>query len=69
MATLTISFSGVLDEALDALVSRGFAKTKSEAIRVALLHYAEEKGVTGGELRARAEDYFYDEAKKRMKRR
>ncbi len=65
MSTLTVEFSGVLDDVLNSLVSRGFAKTKAEALRMALLHYGQELGLVQGRLHAKAEDYAYAEIRKR----
>jgi len=63
VATLTVEFSGVLDEVLTSLVERGFAKTKAEALRMALLHYGEEYGLVKSRLHAKAEEYAYREIK------
>ena len=65
MATLTVEFSGVLDEVLTSLVKQGFAKTKAEALRMALLHYGEELGLVKTRLHAKAEEYAYAEIKGR----
>ena len=63
MSTLTVEFSGVLDEILKSLVKEGYAKTKAEALRTALLHYGEELGLVRTRLHAKAEEYAYLEAK------
>ena len=65
MAVLTVEFSGVLEDVLSALVKRGFAKTKTEALRMALLHYGEEFRLVQGRLHAKAEEYAYAELRKR----
>ena len=60
-----MEFSGVLDEVLTSLVKQGFAKTKAEALRMALLHYGEELGLVKTRLHAKAEEYAYAEIKGR----
>jgi hypothetical protein len=65
MATLTVSFYGVLDRVLSSLVDQGYAKTKAEALRNALLHYGEEYGLVRTRLHARAEELAYVDAKGR----
>lgn len=65
MATLTVEFKGVLDDVLTELVKQGYAKTKAEALRMALLHYGEEFGLVKKRLHARAEEYAYLESKNR----
>ncbi len=65
MSVLTVEFSGVLEDVLAALVKRGYAKTKSEALRMALLHYGEELGLVHSRLHAKAEEYAYAEIKSR----
>ena len=51
------------DEVLKALVKKGFAKTKAEAVRFALLHLGEEYGLITRRLHAKAEAYAYAEIK------
>ena len=68
MSHLTLEFTGVLDDILNALVGRGFAKTKAEAVRMALLRYGEERGLVEKSIHAKAEEYAYDEIKKRLNR-
>ena len=63
MATLTVEFSGILDEILSTLIKKGYAKTKAEALRMALLHYGEEYGMVHGRIHAKAEEYAYAEIK------
>lgn len=65
MATLTVEFSGVLDDVLISLVKQGYAKTKAEALRMALLHYGEEFGLVKSRMHAKAEEYAYAEIKGR----
>lgn len=65
MATLTVEFRGILDDVLNELVRQGYAKTKAEALRMALLHYGEEYGLVKKRLHAKAEEYAYAEIKKR----
>ena len=67
MTTLTVEFKGVTEEVLEALVREGFAKTKSEALRYALLHIGEELDLIKSRLHSRAEEYTYSEFKKRRK--
>ena len=42
MVMLTVELQGVAEEMLNSLVSRGYAKTKSEAIRQAVIHLGQE---------------------------
>ena len=65
MATLTVEFKGVPEEVLEALVREGFAKTKAEALRYALLHIGEELDLIKSRLHVRAEEYTYQEFKRR----
>ena len=67
MTTLTVEFKGVTEEVLEALVREGFAKTKSGALRYALLHIGEELDLIKSRLHSRAEEYTYSEFKKRRK--
>ncbi|MEK6941611.1 MAG: hypothetical protein AABW85_02035 [archaeon] len=64
---MTVEFKGVTEEVLEALVREGFAKTKSEALRYALLHIGEELDLIKSRLHSRAEEYTYSEFKKRRK--
>ena len=59
MTTLTVEFKGITEEVLEALVREGFAKTKSEALRYALLHIGEELDLIKSRLHSRAEEYTY----------
>jgi Arc/MetJ-type ribon-helix-helix transcriptional regulator len=51
---VNVGFEGVTEEILDASVKRGFAKTKAEALRLALLALNEKYGLL--ELEEDAED-------------
>lgn len=62
--TLTIEFRGITEEVLDTLVKKGYSKTKSEAIRYALLHLAEELDLVKLKLHKKAEEYAYREIRK-----
>ncbi len=69
MSTLTIHVQGVLDQALEKMIAQGYAKTKSEAVRLALMQFAEGHGlIEGKSIHARAEDYAWDEIKHRLKK-
>ena len=68
MTTLTIEFRGITEVVLNELIERGYAKTKSEAIRYALLHVGEEMQLTGRKLHEKAEEYAYQEIKERFDR-
>ena len=61
MTTLTIEFRGVTENILNALIERGYAKTKSEAIRYALLHVGQEMKLTEHNIHERAEAYMEEE--------
>ena len=63
--TLTLQFQGVTEDVLDKLVKKGYSKTKSEAVRYALLHLAEEFDLLRPRLHAKAEEYAYREIRKR----
>jgi len=65
MSTLTVEFRGVLEEVLNAIVKQGYAQTKAEALRFAVLHMGEELGLVKGRLHAKAEHYAYEEIKRR----
>ncbi len=68
MSTLTVHIQGVLDEALEKMIQQGYAKTKAEAMRLALMQFAEQHGlVPERRLHARAEEYMWDEIKQRLK--
>lgn len=45
MSTLTVKFEGVQDKILNSITENGIAKTKSEAIRMALLKFALDTGI------------------------
>ncbi len=66
MTTLTIEFRGVTEKILNELVAQGYAKTKSEAVRYAILHVGEEIRVKEVRLHERAEDYAYEEIKEKL---
>lgn len=61
MTTLTIEFRGVTENILNALIEKGYAKTKSEAIRFALLHLGQEMKLTEYSVHQRAEKYMEEE--------
>ncbi len=63
MAVLTVEFTGVLESILSKLVEKGYAKTKAEALRFALLHLGEELGLVKQRLHAKAEEYAYAETR------
>ncbi len=42
---MNVSISGVADQILEQMIKLGFAKTKSEAIRYAILRFGEEMGL------------------------
>lgn len=65
MSTLTVEFKGVTDQVLNALVREGYAKTKAEALRYALIHLGEELGLIKQRVHAKAEEYAYAEIRKR----
>ncbi len=66
MSTLTIEFRGVTEEVLNALIERGYAKTKSEAVRYALLHVGQEMNLFS--LHEKAENYAYEDITQRLRR-
>ena len=63
--TLTLEFKGVTEEILDTLIKEGYSKTKSEAVRYALLHLAEELSLIKPRLHTKAEEYAYHEIRKK----
>lgn len=65
MTTLTVEFKGISEEVLEALVKKGFAKTKSEALRYALLQLGEELDLIKPRIHAKAEQYAYAEIRKK----
>jgi hypothetical protein len=65
MSTLTVEFKGVPEAVLQALVRDGYAKTKAEALRYALLRTGETMGLVPNRLHARAEEYVYQDYKRR----
>lgn len=65
MTTLTVEFKGATEDILNTLVKKGYTKTKSEAVRYALLHLAEELDIIKPRLHAKAEEYAYREIRKR----
>ena len=67
MTTLTVEFKGVPEEVLVALVEEGYAKTKAGALRYALIHIGEELDLIKTRLHVRAEEYAYQESKRRRK--
>ncbi|MBI4043510.1 MAG: hypothetical protein HY393_01730 [Candidatus Diapherotrites archaeon] len=67
MATLTVEFKGIPGEVLEALVKEGYAKTKAEALRYALLHIGEELDLIKTRFHVRSEEYAYREIKGRRK--
>lgn len=62
--TLTVQFKGVPESVLKEILRRGYAATKSEALRYALVHLGEELGIVNTRLHARSEEYVYQEFKK-----
>ena len=65
MTTLTVEFRGVPEIVLEALVEHGYAKTKTEALRYALIHIGEELDLVRHRFHARAEEYAYTESKRK----
>lgn len=65
MSTLTVEFKGVTEQVLNSLVKEGYAKTKAEALRYALIHLGEELGLIKQRIHARAEEFAYSEIRKR----
>ena len=63
MATLTVEFKGVTEEVIDNAIKKGYAKTKAEVLRMALLQFGQEMGLIKPRLHARAESYGYVESK------
>ena len=61
MTTLTIEFKGVTERILSKLIEHGYAKTKAEAVRYALLHVGQEMKLTDMNIHQRAETYMEDE--------
>ncbi len=68
MSTLTVEFKGVTDTVLNALIEKGYAKTKAEALRYALIHLGEELGLVEHKFHAKTEEYAYKEIKERFRR-
>ena len=46
MTTLTIEFRGVTEDIINKLIERGYAKTKTEAVRYAILRVGEKMQLT-----------------------
>lgn len=67
MTTLTVKFEGMPEKVLEALVREGYAKTKAEALRYALMHLGKELDLIKSRLHVRAEEYAFAEIKKRWK--
>lgn len=65
MTTLTVEFRGVQESVLETLVKEGYARTKAEALRYALLHLGEEMGLVSKRVHARTEQYAYQEIKRK----
>ncbi len=55
MVILTVELQGVAEVMLNNLVSKGYAKTKSEAIRQAVIHFGKEVQVSGEETQEDAD--------------
>jgi len=75
MSAVTIRFEGIQDEILNALVEMGVARTKSEAIRMALLNFGMDMGIvqskrllTALRRELRTNPISPDEVRKRMKK-
>jgi hypothetical protein len=67
LSALTVEFKGVTEEVLRGLVREGYAKTKAEALRYALLQVGEELGLIRPRIHAKAEQYAYAEIRKKGK--
>ena len=65
MTTLTVEFEGIPEEVLENAVKRGYAKTKSEALRAALIQYEKELDLIRPRLHAKSEAYAYAEIKRK----
>jgi len=50
MGAVTIKFHGVQEEILNRIVKSGIAETKSEAIRMALMHFALEMKIINDKM-------------------
>ena len=66
MTSLTIEFRGVTEQVIEKLIEKGYAKTKSEALRYAILHTAEELGLMEKTFHQKAEGYMEEEIEKRF---
>lgn len=48
VTSLTMEFKGVQKEVIEKAVKRGYAKTKSEAVRMAVVEFGRNAGLIGG---------------------
>lgn len=67
MTTVTVSFKGAQEKILEEMVGLGMVKTKTEAIRVALLNFALTSGLMSkekilGEIHKQAKSIRVNEA-------
>lgn len=67
MTTVTVSFKGAQEKILEEMVDLGMVKTKTEAIRVALLNFALTSGLMSkekilGEIHKQAKSIRVNEA-------
>lgn len=64
MTSLTMEFKGVQKEVIEKAVKRGYARTKSEAVRMALLEFGRNTGLITPGMHARAKTVEHEPAKK-----
>ncbi len=57
MSSLTVEFRGVTEQILEKLVEKGYAKTKTEALRFAVIHIGQEMKLISEPLAEQSERF------------
>jgi len=63
VSNLTMEFKGVQEEVIKNAIKKGYAKTKAEVVRMALVDFGRQMDLIRPKLHARAEAYAYVESK------
>ena len=67
MSSLTIEFKGATEEVLEQLIKKGYAKTKSEALRFALIKTGNDLKILQEEDKSEFDEFLFKIQQEKMK--
>ena len=67
MSSLTIEFKGATEEVLEQLIKKGYAKTKSEALRFALIKTGNDLKILKEEDKSEFDEFLFKIQQEKMK--